>query len=271
VTGDGWLALAGAIVLAGWGPVRPDRIIELAAAGRLAAPSAGRRAAVVRKLPPVALGAVLGCAVVAVTVTAGGALGLAVAAVSGAGGSLGRAALRRRRVLRERGELAVALGALIAELEVGGRPAEALAAAAAAGPVHRPVFRRAADGAAAGDEVAPLLESNPPTRSLGCAWRLGEQTGAPLVAVITRVADDLAADAAHERTVAIALAGPQASAAVLAGLPLLGLALGAAMGAHPAHFLLQTRAGPVVACVGVLLDVLGLAWIQGLLRRVRRS
>ena len=68
-----------------------------------------------------------------------------------------------------------------------------------------------------------MLVADPHTRALGLAWRLGHDTGAALGAVLARVADDLAAAAEQRRAVAVALAGPRASAAVLTGLPLLGL------------------------------------------------
>jgi tight adherence protein B len=125
--------------------------------------------------------------------------------------------------------------------------------------------------AADGGDAAAVLEAAPATRALGCAWRLGERTGAGLAAVLARVSADLEQEEQQRRAVAVALAGPQASATVLAGLPVLGLLLGAAMGGHPLAFLVGTRAGSLVGATGVLLDVAGLAWLRAILRRADPS
>ena len=79
------------------------------------------------------------------------------------------------------------------------------------------------------------------------------------------------AAADQRRTVAIALAGPRASAALLTALPLLGIALGAAMGARPWAVLLGMPAGRVLSCVGVLLDAVGVLWMRRILTRAQRS
>jgi tight adherence protein B len=60
--------------------------------------------------------------------------------------------------------------------------------------------------------------------------------------------------------VAAQLAGARSTAALLAVLPLLGIGLGAAMGARPLHVLLGTERGQVAMLVGAGLDALGLLW-----------
>ncbi len=89
--------------------------------------------------------------------------------------------------------------------------------------------------------------------------------------MLARVAADLAAADMQRRTVAVALAGPRSSALLLSGLPLLGIALGAAMGARPVPFLLGDPLGRVLCCVGVLLDAAGLLWMRRILRVAARS
>jgi tight adherence protein B len=106
---------------------------------------------------------------------------------------------------------------------------------------------------------------------LGIAWQLGADAGIALAAVLGRVANDLVAAHEQRRAVAVALAGPRSSAAVLAGLPVLGLVLGCVLGARPEVFLLGSDTGHVVACAGVLLDLAGLAWMRAILRRAERS
>jgi tight adherence protein B len=132
------------------------------------------------------------------------------------------------------------------------------------------MFPRAAAAAAEGGDVANVLATDPATSGLGAAWTLAEQAGAPLVAVVERVAADLDAAEEQRRAVAVALAGPRSSAAVLAGLPALGLLLGAAMGGRPLAFLAGSPAGVAVGLAGLLLDLVGLWWMRRILRWASR-
>jgi len=56
------------------------------------------------------------------------------------------------------------------------------------------------------------------------------------------------------------LAGARATAAILAALPLLGIALGQAVGAAPVQLLLGSTAGGLLLVVGTALVCAGLAW-----------
>jgi tight adherence protein B len=97
------------------------------------------------------------------------------------------------------------------------------------------------------------------------------ESGAPLADVLGRVAADLADHEQQQRSVAVALAGPRSSAALLAGLPVIGVALGAAMGARPLGFLFGTPPGRLVCCAGALLDAAGVIWTQRLMLRAERA
>ena len=88
--------------------------------------------------------------------------------------------------------------------------------------------------------------------------------GAGLAAACDRLAESLAADEALRREVAAALAAPRATARLLAGLPLVGLALGAGLGAHPLRFLLGSGLGRACLLAAAVLDVAGLAWTRRL-------
>jgi tight adherence protein B len=265
VTAVGWLAAAAGLSLLA-PAARPDaRLIRLSGGGRLGGAAAGHRPGVRVRPGWLVVGAAV--LVAGVTALAGPALGLALAGAAFAAWRMLRNAAALRADKRQRAELAAALAVVTAELEAGSRPPEALRAAAAVAPNFASALGRAAAEAAAGGSASSALAADATAQTLACAWELGERTGAALTGVLRRVAADLAAEAEHRRTVEIALAGPRASAVVLAGLPLVGLALGAAMGADPLHFLLRTPAGAVVAAVGVLLDVGGLLWIQAILRR----
>jgi tight adherence protein B len=271
VSATPWLALAGAVMASASPAGVGHRVERLAGGGRLARPPVPGARRVLAGLPwrPIAGAA----AVVGVSMTGvvgGPLLAIAAAAVAGAVWTMARDALGQREAVARRAELLRALRVLIAELAAGGRPSAALTAAGAAAPRCSAVFAAAAAAAARGHDAGAVLIGGPDTRPIGLAWQLGEETGLALGGVLDRVAADLAAADEQRRTVAIALAGARSSAALLTGLPVLGLALGAAMGAHPGGFLLGAGAGRAVCCAGVLLDVAGVLWMRAILRRAER-
>ena len=63
------------------------------------------------------------------------------------------------------------------------------------------------------------------------------------------------------------LAGARSTALMLAGLPVLGLLLGSALGADPLHVLLHSGAGLGCLLIGGLLEGLGMWWAMGIVRR----
>ncbi|GIF57928.1 hypothetical protein Air01nite_40230 [Asanoa iriomotensis] len=106
------------------------------------------------------------------------------------------------------------------------------------------------------------------TALAGAAVALAERTGAPLAELIDRIeADARAGDRARAAAIAQA-AGAQATALLLAALPVGGLALGYAIGADPLAILLGTPLGAICALCGVVLQILGLVWSQRLQPRL---
>ena len=187
------------------------------------------------------------------------------------GGAAGRA-LRRRSVEgaadRRSRALVEALGALAAELRAGRPLDEATATAvdscpdpataAALGPVLRL------------GEPPPVPAADVSARALvrvAAAVRLSSQTGCSLAGVVTAVEDDVRARLHAERELRAAVAGPRASATVLAGLPVLGLLMGSGVGARPWRVLTTTGTGTVLLVVGVALELAGTAWSAQLVRR----
>jgi tight adherence protein B len=100
---------------------------------------------------------------------------------------------------------------------------------------------------------------------------LSEDLGAPLAGVLDRVGAGLAADEECEHERRAALAGPRATAQVLAWLPLLGLVLGVALGANPVAVVFRGGVGTAATAVGVALVVLGRWWTASLLVRAERD
>jgi tight adherence protein B len=209
------------------------------------------------------LAAVVGVAV-ALAVTPGvGRLGAAelgfCAAVTGyLGLSLVTDLLARRREIAYETEVSLAVALVVGELDAG---ASASRAIGAAGAIGAEVERRLSASSGAVED---------PLTRVVAVWRISVSSGIPLASLLAQVRVDLAARTAGRRDVEAAVAGPQSSATLLALLPVLGVALGSAMGADPLNVLLQTGSGRLLLCVGVTLDGVGLLWTRRLVATVKR-
>jgi tight adherence protein B len=245
-----WPSAARAARLAGppVGRPRPD----------VSALVAGRAGTLGPALLAGALGLLLSTAVVAaLAAVCGGAAGRALRQRF-----LATAAERRTRALVE------ALGALAAELRAGRSLDEATATAVDSCPdratatVLGPVLRlgEPPPGPAADEAARALLR-------VAAAVQLSARTGCSLAGVVTAVEDDLRARLHAEQELRSAVAGPRASAAVLAGLPALGLLMGSGVGADPWRVLTTTGSGTVLLVLGVALELAGTAWSARLVRR----
>ncbi|WP_326819373.1 type II secretion system F family protein [Streptosporangium sp. NBC_01756] len=167
---------------------------------------------------------------------------------------------------------------LAAELSTGQTAGEALARAVSAAefpdPVAlRPLIAAARDG---GDVPAALLAVAPEQggealRRLAACWRVSVTVGAALSVLVDRVAGSLREAQAHRQDVAAQLAGPRATARLLAGLPVLGLLMAAGLGMRPLHFLFGSPAGAACLVVGLALDGCGLWWTRHLVIRAQQA
>jgi tight adherence protein B len=110
----------------------------------------------------------------------------------------------------------------------------------------------------------------PQARRLGelaaAATGLAEATGAPLADLVERIESDARAVDRATTAAAAQAAGAQATAWLLAALPLGGIALGYGIGVDPLHVLLRTPVGAACATAAVLLQLGGLAWADRLAR-----
>lgn len=97
-------------------------------------------------------------------------------------------------------------------------------------------------------------------RAVRAAASLAVEIGAAPAEVLDRVAGSLAREAEAAAQRRAALAGPRATARVLAWLPASGLVLGLALGADPAAVLLDGGTGSVLLLAGVSLTVVGRRW-----------
>lgn len=192
-----------------------------------------------------------------------------VAALAAACAALGIRALEgRRRGWAADGRLlgfAEALGVLSAELRAGRPLPDAAAAAASACP--EPAAGHELSRALVGSGGHTLILGDPELIGIASAVELSLRTGCSLASVAAVLEDDLRARHRHRLELRTATAGPRASAVVLAGLPALGLAMGAGIGADPWRVLTATGAGQVLLVTGVLLELAGVAWVGRLTRR----
>ena len=224
---------------------------------RLASATAGRRRlAVVGGVAVVGVVA-LGRPMLLILVVAGVAAGLH---------GLRQRARRRAVAVVCRAHVIEACGVLASDLRAGRMPGDALASAATICPELGP----AASAARLGDDVPAALDlaaTKPGAsglRALSAGWRVAEQSGAALAAVAERIADALRSEEQVRRQVVAGLAGTRATGRLLAGLPVLGLGLGYAVGAHPLEFLTGTLIGWLCLSVGLVLAGAGMAWIERL-------
>ncbi len=199
-----------------------------------------------------------------------------------------------RRALVRRQRLAVALSAdvvdaaaaLAADLSAGRPPLAALESlvlehrAAHGSPSAVRLSERLAGVLATGQlggdvpaawRAAANLPGGQGLLAVGAAWSVAESTGAGLVDVLDPVVEGLREQAAARRSIDVALAGTRATASLLAGLPLIGLAMGAGLGAAPIDFLLDTAFGRGCLVVGFGLELIGLTWTERLAESARRA
>lgn len=192
--------------------------------------------------------------------------GLLAGAAVGVGGWAYRQLARERSTDAELSRLAAVVAALAAEHAAGASIASALATVAAEAGPWQPALAASARMAAGGADASRSLRAEPRLAALAAALGLASRTGAPLADVLQRLQGDAQAARQRRRGVAEAVSGARASALLLAGLPLLGLAMGAALGANPVQVLFHTAAGLIALSIGVCLDLLGVLWTLRLTR-----
>ncbi|MFJ8040531.1 type II secretion system F family protein [Kitasatospora sp. NPDC096147] len=102
--------------------------------------------------------------------------------------------------------------------------------------------------------------------ALAACWQVTAESGTGLAPGLDQLADALRAERALVEEITGELAGPRTTVALLAALPLIGLLLGAALGADPVRILLHTPAGLACLVAGAVLEAAGLAWTARIVR-----
>ena len=174
----------------------------------------------------------------------------------------------RRRAARKKREQAVARGARLLStlLRSGQIPLRALQMAAA----DTEVLRKAGAVANLGGDVAAALESEAREpgaegmRTIAAAWRVSERTGAPVAAVLGRVAESLREQQRTRALVETELASSRTSGHMMAFLPLGAVGLGAFAGVDSLGFLFGSPVGPWLVCCALVLTAVGVLWLDKL-------
>ncbi|MDX8033899.1 type II secretion system F family protein [Lentzea sp. BCCO 10_0856] len=177
---------------------------------------------------------------------------------------------KRNRALRAATEaLSNGLGGVVDELRAGAHPAAAAEGAAQDTPAPAgEVLKAVAATARLGGDVERTLRDlrQPLLRTavdqLAKAWHVSAKHGVALADVLDATRRDLDQRAAFARQVHARMAGPRASAAVLAGLPVFGMLLGELSGARPTRILLGTAAGQLLLVLGAMFLAAGLWWTK---------
>lgn len=268
-----WPTVAASLALAlmSW-PVRPNRL-------RLATvlPPPGVPTDLARRaLPPHRAASTVPAAALLGGLVAGFGGALAATMIGCVVAQQVRATTQQRQARAEVAALLDAVGVIAAELRAGAHPANAAQAAASGNAAVHRVLTSVALGARLGAQVPALLTRHAAeepviiaelTRLAGC-WALAERHGAALADLVEAVRVDLEARQRLAGQIGAQLAGPRATASVLAALPLLGVALGQGVGANPWHVLSATPVGQVLLVVGAGLICAGVAWSGRIMAKV---
>lgn len=101
--------------------------------------------------------------------------------------------------------------------------------------------------------------------------RIGKQSGAPLAEVLDACARGITESGEAMSAREIALAGPQASARMLAFLPVIGIIFGSLFGTDPFGFFTGDLFGRIVFVTGAVLEITGVLWMLQLIARAKRE
>jgi len=188
-----------------------------------------------------------------------------------------RRRIQGRRQYSEGQAMAAALEVLVGELRIGAHPLRAftIAAAESAGDVGASLHAVATRAQLGADVVAGLRSaakcSSVPAYwdRLAICWQLAAEHGLPMSTLMHTAHRDIVGRQRFADRVRAGLAGARATAAILAGLPFLGVALGEVIGARPIQFLLGGGGGWLLV-VGIALVGVGATWSDHIIDRLTK-
>ncbi|MER7110145.1 type II secretion system F family protein [Streptomyces sp. NPDC000229] len=182
-------------------------------------------------------------------------------------------ARERARERERRADAVIALcGAVAGELRAGWQPGQALLWAArttgALGDEEAAVLAAARFGGDVPEALRRAAQEDGADGLVGLAacWQVAVDGGAGLAAGLDRLEAALRERRDRRERLRAELAGAWATVGLLALLPVVGLAMGWALGADPLRVLFHTPAGLGCLAVGGLLEAMGLWWAGRVVR-----
>jgi tight adherence protein B len=172
---------------------------------------------------------------------------------------------RRRRAASLRSERVVEVCEWLAgELRAGQPPQTAVRRAVTAWPELEPAAAAAELGADVPATLRRLarLPGASGLAEVAAAWQVSHTSGGTMALALGQVADGVRRRRSTQQLVASELASAEATARLVALLPVLVLAMGSGLGGDPWGFLLTTPAGLACLALGTALVLAGLAWIE---------
>lgn len=172
---------------------------------------------------------------------------------------------RARRAADRRADGVVeACDALAADLRAGQPPLMALRHVVELCPWLEPAATAGELGGSVPEALRRLARSpgGAGLADLAAAWQVSQGSGSTMAVALARVAAASRGRRATQRLVASELASAQATARLVAALPVMVLLMGSGLGGDPWGFLFGTPAGLACLAEGLLLIYAGLAWIE---------
>ena len=167
------------------------------------------------------------------------------------------------------GEGAVVVADLVRAIGTGDRPSAGVPVSSKRLPARgaQQRFRSDVVTVAQARQPAALQPRRRAVARLRSGWTLTRRHGIAFTPLIDALAAELAEQLVADSQRAGEVAGPRMSGYVMAALPLLGLLLGAGMGADPVEVLLRSHLGNVLLLVGTALTCGGLLWSARIVAR----
>jgi tight adherence protein B len=175
----------------------------------------------------------------------------------------GRAAKTLRK---NREDVLSACSVLAGQLEAGELPAHALRSAAADYPLFAPAVAAIDIGADVPQRLRGIAAQPGCTALdyLADGWQLCDRAGMPLAEMVRRISDAITEEADQAATRETELSSARSTSRMMAGLPVVGLLMGFAVGADPLGFLTGSLIGQLCVLGACVLACAGLIWTEKL-------
>lgn len=133
---------------------------------------------------------------------------------------------------------------------------------------HLPITRKAiAHDSNVSQALLQDAEQYPELKSVAIAVGISKVSGARMGNTLHTLTHEVMQVRKEQNEIRSELAATKATITVLAALPLLGMALGSAMGVSPLHWLLTSSIGRACLAVAIALESLGALWVYRLVKR----